>query len=467
MKAFTSLLFVAAAVQASVILPRDDGTAPDYNSIQAQPQPSVTGPATVGSQQTNTIDPAAASSTGSAAATATSNSKRTFCWCWGNFCQGFCPKPTTSKPTPTPTPTPTPSKSGKPTPAPTTSSYVKPASCSSTTPYTPYYPATSSVQPQSATGTQSSGAACPTQPEAGTYCGFINPEDPCAPQPDGYGNVPKPDTPDAFKNDPEWTKDATAAVAPKGFERVFTNLNASVSAAHYLGLLTLKSYDAQQCANACACTDGCSAFNLYVERDPSLNPTNNDSTAPTVWGYNCPNPASMTSFKCTLWGGPISAADATNYGQYREQFDVVIAGSNGYNAVPDNGDCTPHPQPGWGNPHHCSGGGIDGGKHHCGGHFFPGPFDVRICASFAVAQTQKNRDACAPGGSYDAVNFWNAYALKKDGHFWGMYCALFTDKPDNAEGTYTGGFSAGFNWTVDWSWSQYHDSASWDYGVKN
>ena len=35
------------------------------------------------------------------------------------------------------------------------------------------------------TATSSSASSCPTTPEAGTYCGFINPEDPCAKQPDG------------------------------------------------------------------------------------------------------------------------------------------------------------------------------------------------------------------------------------------------------------------------------------------
>lgn len=35
------------------------------------------------------------------------------------------------------------------------------------------------------TSTTSTTSACPTTPEAGTYCGFINPEDPCAIQPDG------------------------------------------------------------------------------------------------------------------------------------------------------------------------------------------------------------------------------------------------------------------------------------------
>jgi len=38
------------------------------------------------------------------------------------------------------------------------------------------------------TATTSSTSSCPTTPEAGTYCGFINPEDPCAKQPDGTYN---------------------------------------------------------------------------------------------------------------------------------------------------------------------------------------------------------------------------------------------------------------------------------------
>lgn len=65
----------------------------------------------------------------------------------------------------------------------------------------------------------------------------------------------------------------------------------------------------------------------FAERDPTVNPSTNQSTAPTVWGRDCPNPPSMTSFKCTLWGSSIDSDDATNQGQYREEFDVVITAS--------------------------------------------------------------------------------------------------------------------------------------------
>lgn len=44
--------------------------------------------------------------------------------------------------------------------------------------YTPYYAAlaTGYTTDPALTATTSAGQACPTQPEAGTYCGFINPE---------------------------------------------------------------------------------------------------------------------------------------------------------------------------------------------------------------------------------------------------------------------------------------------------
>merc|ERR1712072_742442 len=180
----------------------------------------------------------------------------------------------------------------------TTAPTATPKVCTNT-PYTPYYPAieTGYTTDPALTGTTTAGQACPTTPEDGTYCGFINPQDPCAAQPDGYGPVPTPDT---------------------------------ASAQSYLGSYTFKTYDVEECASKCDCTELCSSFNIFAERDPSLNPTKNNSDAFTVWGYYCPNPPSMTSFKCTLWGSNIEAEDATNKGGYREDFEVVISASNGY-----------------------------------------------------------------------------------------------------------------------------------------
>ena len=97
------------------------------------------------------------------------------------------------------------------------------------------------------------------------------------------------------------------------------NAQGSLSASNYMGLTTLDSFDALTCASLCDRANGCYAFNLYAERDPSLNPN----------AAQCPNPASTTNFKCTLWGVPVSQSQATNTGQWRDSFHVVIAASNG------------------------------------------------------------------------------------------------------------------------------------------
>ena len=112
---------------------------------------------------------------------------------------------------------------------------------------------------------------------------------------------------------------ATAAPSPDGYEVVFINSNASLTASDYMGLYTLTSFDTLGCASLCDQASGCQAFNMYIERDPSLNAN----------AANCPNPPSTTNYKCTLWGAPVSVNEATNFGQYQDSFQVVIAGSNG------------------------------------------------------------------------------------------------------------------------------------------
>lgn len=181
----------------------------------------------------------------------------------------------------------------------TTQPPYTPKSCPNT-PYTPYYAALEkgyTTDPAlSATSTTTANQPCVTQPEAGTYCGFLNPLDPCAPQPDGFGPVPTPDTASAFLAFEELHASASAAptVIPSSegtqYTQVFKDLDAATSAQSYLGLYTLKEYDVAECASKCDCTELCTSFNMFAERDPSLNPTNNDSTYdpgyPTVWGQD-------------------------------------------------------------------------------------------------------------------------------------------------------------------------------------
>ncbi|MCJ1292171.1 hypothetical protein MMC34_003721 [Xylographa carneopallida] len=111
---------------------------------------------------------------------------------------------------------------------------------------------------------------------------------------------------------------STGAGTPSEYSSVFTNLQASVTAPQYLGVFTLTSYDTYGCASQCNDAPSCVAFNVYAERDPSLNAN----------AFNCSNPASTTNYQCTLWGATISASQATNTGQYRDSFQVAITASN-------------------------------------------------------------------------------------------------------------------------------------------
>ena len=112
---------------------------------------------------------------------------------------------------------------------------------------------------------------------------------------------------------------ATSAAIPDGYSSAFTNKAASLSASNYMGLYTLTRYDTLGCASKCDQADGCQAFNMYIERDPSVDPN----------AINCPNPPSTTNYKCTLWGAPVVGEEATNTGQNRDSFQVVVTGSNG------------------------------------------------------------------------------------------------------------------------------------------
>ena len=157
-----------------------------------------------------------------------------------------------------------------------------------------------------------------------------------------------------------------------------------------MGLYTLTSYSPSQCASYCNQVSNCLGFNIYYERDPSLNP-----------GAACPNPASQTNIKCTLYGSQVSAASATNTGQYRAQFHVVIAGSNGYNRI-----VLPAPvQNAYNNPAALAG-AIDYSQGYIGSRFFNQPFDAGVCAALCSATTADNRAVAqaqytGPGGSFD------------------------------------------------------------------
>jgi len=107
-------------------------------------------------------------------------------------------------------------------------------------------------------------------------------------QPTGAGVPTTPDTPSAFLDNPVYSNDALSAATPSGYQRVFQNLKGSTSLYYYMGYNTLPKYDTTSCANMCNSIALCQSFNIYFERDPSVDP---DS------GTGCSNPPSTTVIK--------------------------------------------------------------------------------------------------------------------------------------------------------------------------
>ncbi|KAG9794406.1 hypothetical protein KCU75_g1707, partial [Aureobasidium melanogenum] len=306
----------------------------------------------------------------------------------------------------------------------------------------------------------------------------------------GYGPQVQPDTVDAFYSYAPFHSMASAAptVVPSSdktqYTQVFKDLDAAVSANSYIGLYTLTSYNAQECASKCDDTDLCTSFNIYIERDPSLAPANNDNTTYTPWETYCPNPSSITNYKCTLWGSTLSADLATNKGDYREQFQTVITGSDAYDktnvttpscsvpdapastsaisssvvspakptgpAAPPAGGKKPTLKPG----QNCGPKAISAPKYHMGSKFIPGPFNPQVCANYAIEQNTFNRNAAVKAGkhSYTPCKMFNSYFLHKDNKPFGTYCSLYGAALDHKKYATFGGsgsYQTHQSWTFE------------------
>ncbi|KAI4720392.1 hypothetical protein E4T48_03404 [Aureobasidium sp. EXF-10727] len=266
----------------------------------------------------------------------------------------------------------------------------------------------------------------------------------CKPQPTGAGPVPSDDTPEAFLAYEDFSTIAKSASTPQGYYNTFTDLKASNNAYGYLGYTVLDEYSTQTCASKCDAIKGCAAFNLYFERDPTVNP--NDAS--------CANPPSTTNIKCVFWGGPVTTDNAKNNGQWRKDFHVVIAGSNGYvnsKIVTPPGCTTPIPL---GNaainaPFDCN-----GKDTYLGVRIFQtGPFDISKCAAACAAQADYARaHPPANGSAPKTCQFYNTYMLLKNGETVGQYCALYDHSWPQSYATNFGQYRGSDKYTIEWSY---------------
>ncbi|KAL9001503.1 MAG: hypothetical protein Q9169_000078 [Polycauliona sp. 2 TL-2023] len=266
----------------------------------------------------------------------------------------------------------------------------------------------------------------------------------CAPQPAGSGPVSTPDTAAAFKDNAVLQDLSSNAPTPDGYSLSFKNKDGSLSASKYMGLYTLSQYDTLDCASLCA--EGCESFGIYIERDPSLDPN----------ALDCPNPPSVTNYKCTLWGAPVVAEQANNKGQWRDAFEVVITGSNGYNKA-----SPPNPVDGFTGPTALGGAinaPLDNGKNTFLGYKYL-PFsqsqgyDPASCATACNAQTGYNSRHPNADGSYATCSYFNSYVLSQNAVPQGLYCSLYSKVWTPNYATNRGQYRGSDRFTVSRSYS--------------
>lgn len=254
------------------------------------------------------------------------------------------------------------------------------------------------------------------------------------------------DSASAFRADPRWASLASAAPTPAGFVQTQLNANGANSAYGYLGYYNLDSYDTQACATKCTNTLGCMAFNVYVERDPSVEP-----------GTGCTNPSSVIYAKCSLWGSPLSSDSATNTGQMRSSFEVAVAGSNAYqnnsliipagfsmgNTLENAAINAPYDAQGY--------------NTYMGATIFTkGTFSIQACADYCTAQTAYNVKHPANDGTPPKIcNFFNTYMLYLNNASTpqGQYCSLYTEAWDASYGTNTGQYRGTDRYFVAYSYT--------------
>lgn len=159
--------------------------------------------------------------------------------------------------------------------------------------------------------------------------------------------------------------------------------------------------------------------------------------------------------KCVFWSGPVTSDNANNAGQWRNQFQVVIAGSNGYvnksiatpvgyNAGVFLGTAAINA------PLDCTGDDSFLGSRQLGN----GVFDANLCAIACNEQADYARQHPAPAGQFNKVcTFFNTYILYKNGQPLQQSCALYDQTWSMSYAKNTGYYYGSDKYTVGFSYT--------------
>lgn len=213
---------------------------------------------------------------------------------------------------------------------------------------------------------------------------------------------------------------------------ILTVCQGASSAYAYMGYSQLTAYNTTYCANKCTKMTGCLAFNIYFERDPVVEPgTTSAGTCPD--GQNSTNPEAFANIKCSYWGSQLDNTTANNYGQWRANFQVGIAGSNAYTSYAVGG-----PVDGCATPLSLNNAVMNAPLRDCQttwtymGYklFTSGPYDPNLCKAACDAQSAYDTAHPPNGGSPAICAGFGSYVLTKtnsSGSYpQGQMCTMYT-----------------------------------------
>ncbi|KAI5212560.1 hypothetical protein E4T38_00598 [Aureobasidium subglaciale] len=300
----------------------------------------------------------------------------------------------------------------------------------------------------------------------------------CASQPAGASSAPTyaadVDNVSNFRANTYYSSVAAAAPTPTGYTQSFQAQTASNNAFGYMGFDTFDDYDVNTCATRCNVKYGCVSFNIYFERDPSVNP--DDSS--------CSDPRSVTMIKCVYWGGQVTQENAQNTGQPRGKFIVAIAGSNGYVSTQISTPAgyqigVPYGKFAINAPYDAQGYNTVSeqdwlsktpadSRQYMGAKIFTGTWDVSQCSNYCDAQTKYNLATAPKDGTPAKVcKFFNTYLLQAklaNGTIvpQGQYCSLYTEAWPIKYAVNGGQWRGQDQYTVDYSFGYAKTASSSD-----
>ncbi|CAD0101055.1 unnamed protein product [Aureobasidium mustum] len=203
---------------------------------------------------------------------------------------------------------------------------------------------------------------------------------------------------------------------PSGYTPAFVNLQGSTQANGYLTYKTLSEYDPQQCTSACDSISSCQFANIYWERDPDSNN----------------NPVDVV--KCALYSMPQTNCTATNKGQWRGSFHVLVTGSNGYNKA-----AAPKTPAGYSLqtlPAAVNAPVYDDvGQWRFIQPVYLNSYDPALCAAACDKQTAWDKSQATDDCNYKTCVYANMYILSQDGVPKTVVCALYTEGVDSSYAT--------------------------------